>query len=365
MVALVAVIIIGALCLLILIISSMQPRKNNNISPVSNPVSNSQIDTTIDPNINLNPLDTVEYNIAIVSADDTVELRNNLNDIIVIGLQRKSWLDIKWAPDKKKVAVLSNENAGFADLYIFNTDLKKWTQATDFSTASNGIDSYFWIDSDTILFTQGEQPDHWIHRYKNSSGEVLKLQKVDGKIVHAEANRDNIILQSSDDTFTLYNTNGELMTEFINLSDSANSGISLKIEEIIQSDDLNKFGILDQSGKFYKYAIDTAKAIEVKNASGVTPVCSLNEDVFIGYEYNQSNNFLAVVTVNTKQNLKKAISEQTFADLNIEKAEVKCVSEDRIIIKSNSESGERWFINLDNDIIELVQGKGAGDVDIN
>lgn len=364
MIAFVAVILIGSLGLLIAIISSSQPAQNIK-PPVSNTVSTPVVNNNNGENTGvLNPIDVNEYSFAVITEDDTIEMRNGLNDKIVIGLQRKIWSDINWSPDKKKISVLSELKSGHKDLHIYNTDTKQWIQASDYSTASNGIDSYFWLDSDTILFTQGEQPDHWLHRYKYSSGEILKLNKVNGKIVYSEIEKENIILQSNNN-FSLYDIQGNLLIDLINIQDSTNSAIILNIETIVQSIDLNKFGILDKNGKFYKYSLDSAKGIEVKNASGVTPVCSLNEDAFIGYEYNDANNLLIISTVNTKQNLKKIVSEQLFADMNIENSEVKCVSNDRIIIKNNSTEGTRWLINLENDIIDLVQGKGMIDMDIN
>src|SRR5258706_5344329 len=151
----------------------------NNNTPVSSPASSPTDGTNV---IIINSGDAKEFINATITTDDTIILKNNKADKLIIQLERKHWKNLQWSPSSNLLAVMGETTSGVFDIYIYNLNDKSWSKATDYSNFSNGVDSYYWIDNKMILYTQGTAPERWLHKFNYLSKEIVKLEHIDGTI---------------------------------------------------------------------------------------------------------------------------------------------------------------------------------------
>jgi len=174
-------------------------------NPISKPVS-----VPGETIISIDQGDVNNFDIAVINADDTIDLKNTKGERIPIQLDKNSWKDLKWSPDGKLLSVLGKTGDNIFDLFVFNLSTKAWKRATQFSQSTIGLSSYLWRDSNVILFTQGIPGEHWIHQYVYNSGEITKLNRTEGELF-------TIALDAKSMVVKLNNNNDKHLLPFLKL----------------------------------------------------------------------------------------------------------------------------------------------------
>ncbi|MEP7103788.1 MAG: hypothetical protein ABI721_03705 [Candidatus Dojkabacteria bacterium] len=314
--------------------------------PVSKPVSSST-DGNI---ISINDGNIDNFDIALITSEDTIQLKNSQNEIIPINLDKTNWKDIKWSPDGKLLSVLGKSGENIFDLYIFNLKDRLWKKATTFNQTNTGIDSYIWKDSNIILFTQGTAPEHWIHQYIYVSGEITKLNKTEGTLfaIAADAKSMVVKLNSNNDesSFAFFNTDGTLaynLNKVLNSTDNK----ALVISNIVYTKDSNNIILSSMDGKVYRHTFGNSNAIEITNAKNFYPLCGVTEKVVLGVQKNEEDK-LFVDTFNIDNTPLVNIASKSIGDLTIDFSKTKCYKTNNVAL---SLSNGDW-LNTENNQFE-------------
>lgn len=294
------------LIIVILLLSQLSNITGNNNSPASIPVSNPNNVNIIDLN---NPKGGV-FEYAVIRPDDTIELRNKLNEKFIIGLEKRNWKSLKWSPDGKLVAVLGKSTPVIYDIYIYNLAQKEWSIATDFKNFSTGVDQYNWVENNTILFTQGEDPTRWIHRFNYVSKEILKVANVSGDIVSQSPDLKYIVVKADNAVPQIFNASGELQEFPLGTLTDAETANPIALNEIKFFNNSEKVLARDVYGDFYKFNLGDNTAVRTTINSSTSLVCSLTENSFNGF--TSTSNTLSYGTYSSKDNVFNILGEESF-----------------------------------------------------
>lgn len=248
------------------------------------PIPSSPVSYTEDQDNNANVFELCQY--ALITSDDTIAVIDNNSDLVFINLERKNWKNIKMSPDGKLISALSDSGNGVFDLNIFNTATKKWENVTSYSSLKNGVLSYVWLNNSVILFTQGLEPDLWLHSLNYSAGsQILKINRINGAEI--KINKDRTVLsvekkiENAGSIFSLYDTKGNLLYALTNITDENNTALRInrvyfatsRNETILETEFVGVYNLFSHT-----IGNKTAKPVE---ANQVVPVCSFEDNSFL------------------------------------------------------------------------------------
>jgi hypothetical protein len=299
----IGVIVAIVLLILIALLSQLSTTSNNSTTNnTSLPVSN--------PNVNIidlnNPIGgAFEY--AVVKPDDTIELRNKMNEKFIIGLEKRNWRNLQWSPNGELVAVLGRNGQNF-DIYIYDIVKKQWSLASDYRNFSSGVDSFTWVENNTLLYTQGEVPNRWLHRYNYISKETLKISNIIGDISNVSNDNQFITIKSESTAPIIYDNTGTAVQTLDNIKDSTTNE-NIVVEKVRFFDNTQKILALTNNG-YYKFNLGDNVAVKTSLTADYKLSCSLTENSFGGYLI--TSNRLSFGAFSSREDLFNILGEQSF-----------------------------------------------------
>jgi hypothetical protein len=351
--------ILGAFCLLIMLLNIISPTQNenlnnNNNNPISSPVSSPD-------NIIKIPLnDRTAYKYVEITTDDTILMKNDKGEKIVINLERKNWKNLKWSPDGKKVSVLGNTGEGIFNMFIFDLYSENWTKITNYLSNDSGILSYFWKDSSTILYVAKTDSNLWLHSFNYTSGELLKLNIIQGVINDVSNNKKRIILKSTVTgseipNFYITDGSGVLIYKFDKIANE--KGRLLVITDVIFSRDPDKL-LLETTflGNTFLYEADFGSIVAkpIDSLLSFNSLCTTDEAKFLGYDYVTTENNLKIISLDISNLNFKTIVEKNFdTAITIIPDKTVCVEDGSVLLNLTVAGKNTWYV-LNNDKIEEV-----------
>lgn len=307
------IILIGAIvviiCVVVLVVvlllaqlSNMNNTNTNN-PPVSNAVSNP---VNIIDLIN-SPGGKFEY--AVIRPDDTIELKNKMNERFIIGLEKRKWKSLNWSPDGKLVSALGQSVNNIYDIYIYNIDKKEWSRVTDYRNFSSGVDQYEWTDNNTILFTQGEVPNRWMHKFNYLSKEILKVSNIQGDIVGISPNLNYVVIKDSISAPEIYDGSGIKLVTVANIKDFKTDAV-IALESIEFFKDSDKILAKTTDNVYYKMNLGDTTAVATTLPEQYATLCSFSENAFAVYTIDGNN--LTYAAFNSRDDLLNILIEEEF-----------------------------------------------------
>lgn len=189
------VVVVVALILLAVLFAGLPANLPGNVSqPVSGPITSQPVTSAPIENPVGNEARQLDLKFAGIAKDGTIRIYDKQNKELVINLENQNWSAIQISPTKEYVSILSRSKVDSTDqnlqLYSFATG--KWNKPTVYDQSTGGITGYYWIDSQTIMFTQAG----WLHRFKTNSGEITKLVQVEASLMAANFDTKQFIFKS-------------------------------------------------------------------------------------------------------------------------------------------------------------------------
>jgi hypothetical protein len=341
---------ISIVCFCAFVAVILSSRNSNLKPPTSAPVS-----STINPDniIDIEEEEMKDFDYAIITSTDTVELRNNLNERKVLTLERKNWMDIKWSVDNKYISVLSKIKDNAYDLNIYDFNRKTLNKLTDFSNSTNGILSYEWISNNEVLFTQGENPDLWLHKLNVESGEIRKLVRVNSVISSVSPDYKYVVFKEklSNNNNLIYFLDTTDGSEIYKLSEIEGEGESMLVNDIFFSKNTDKL-VFQVVNDYIKTDFGSTTGVIVKNFAPAFPLCSVNADEFIGLLKAENN--LKIFNINIKEDELTLIESSSIKKnftIDIDKSE--CIQDDNVLLALNIDTDINWYSIENKELTEL------------
>jgi hypothetical protein len=153
-----------------------------------------------------------------IRADGSLALIDKDDVEVVIDLQDRKWQSPSFDPRGAAFAVLSETAENIYDIYTYNFAKSELRRDTFYGDGAQGITGYFWDDSGHIYFTQGVEPDNWLHRYDFENREVRKLFRTFGRLVNVDYVNDQLLfaIDTQDSReYELTNLDGKKIKSFI------------------------------------------------------------------------------------------------------------------------------------------------------
>lgn len=325
-------------------------------NPVSSPTGNNG-NTNI---IKINPNSNIDFKYAMVTNEDTVELRNNIGEKQIIGLTHQNWKDPKWSPDNQLVSVLARTNGGNYDIYVYILSSKSWVQATNFSDQPSGVDSYVWTNNNILLFTQGTTPNRWLHRFNFvTRNEIVKLKRIEGNITSISPDRNNLVVLDNN-IYSIYSTDGIKLSTLENLKDQTNKLIS--VNEVSINKDSTKMLLVDSNNKLHKSDLLGKTVVSVDPKSDFTNVCNFNTNLYLGYTFNAQTQTIKSLTVNVLENSASVLAQTTLKNvLSIYQEQSSCFETNSVLLKVQKSDPENaaiisnvWLRSKDSGFEEMT-----------
>jgi len=300
----IGVVIALVVLIVIALLSQMSGIPNGTNPPVSTPISS--------PNVNIIDFNNPKggaFEYAMIKPDDTIELRNKVNEKFIIGLEKKNWKSLQWSPDGKLISALGKSTSLIFDIYIYDIAKQKWSQASDYRNFNTGVDQYTWVDNNTILFSQGETPNRWIHRFNYISKETLKVSNITGDIVRVSNNLKHLVVKSKENAPEIYDEMG-IQVQVLNSMKDAETESAIAFNTINFYNDSEKILALDVYGNYYKFNLGDTTAVKTTLTSDYKVTCSLTTNSFNAYLI--TSNSLSFGTYSSKDDLFNILGEESF-----------------------------------------------------
>ncbi|MEO6728620.1 MAG: hypothetical protein ABIM99_01735 [Candidatus Dojkabacteria bacterium] len=337
------IILIGIIITIFLLAS--QP-VNITTTPISKPVS--MPGETV---ISIEQGNVDNFDVAVINADDTIDLKNIKGERIPINLDKNSWKNINWSPDGKLLSVLGKTADNVFDLFIFNLSTKSWRQATKFNQATIGVSSYLWRDSNVILFTQGTPGEHWIHQYVYASGEITKLNRTEGELFTIAGDAKSMVVKLNNNnevtSFAFYKIDGTLIYNLSKVSDTT-SNLPIAIKNITYTTSSENIVLTSMEGKLYKHVFGNSNAIEISVAEGFTPICGVTEKIVVGLQKNiEGKIFLDTINIDNTPLINIASTDSNGKDIDFSKTKCYKLNNVALNIEGN------WYLAKDSEFNEF------------
>jgi hypothetical protein len=172
--------LVSVVVLVMIVLALFAPRSTPVVPPTNPPAAVPVNVVTTDE-----PISETEYPYVGVRQDDTLAVAND-EKIVVISLDHRNWQAPRWSPDGKFILALGTPDPQSTDviydLYVYELANNSWERITFFGDNGSGITGIAWRQDNTIVFTQGEGEDNWLHTYNLESGEIRKIIQVDGAL---------------------------------------------------------------------------------------------------------------------------------------------------------------------------------------
>ncbi len=299
------VVIALVILLVMLFLSQISNTPDTNNTTVSSPISNPDVNI-----IDLNNPKGGAFEFAVIRPDDTIELRNKLNEKFIIGLEKRTWKSLEWSPDGKLIAVLGKSTDSIYDIYIYNLAQKGWSKATDFKNFNTGVDQFMWVENNTILFTQGENPTRWLHRFNYISKEILKVANITGDITAQSPDLKYIVIKANDSIPQVFNSAGELQEFPLGSMTDAETENPIALDQIMFFSNSEKAIAKDVYGDYYKFNLGDSTAVKTTVNKSNSLICSLTENSFSGYFI--TSNTLSYGSYSSRDNVFNILGEEAF-----------------------------------------------------
>lgn len=297
---------------LVLISRPSNTKTENTLAPQSFPVSYTGTKVDVDTST-----ENIQYKYALITKEDFLLLRNETKELY-INLEMRSWRDISFSDNGQLVGVLGQTGKDIYDLFIYNTKTKKWIQATEYINSPSGIQDFIWISNNLIYYIQGESADRWLHSYNYSSGEIIKLIKVDGDFANSNENAENIVIDNIN-RFTIYDKNLNLLAE-VSKQHAARDNAQVVFNKIYA--DFGEKFYLANDRLYYQYNPSASEDKISPKEFEHTHLCQINENSLITIEQNTENLVLYTSDISGVDNQKSEIAripgEEAFE-------EIKCI----------------------------------------
>lgn len=352
----------GILLLALLPAVSKDPDTSEDLNPISYP-SGGKIDIFDGSNLNNS---YGEY--AAINSNDTISIYNGEEDPLVINIEKKNWKKIEWSPDGNLISVLGETSPTIFNLFIYDLKDKNWYQATFFEESS--VLSYSWTDSDTLYFTQGENPDKWLYKYSYSAKtQNLKFAKVNGDIHEFSKDSKIAILQNSENTeFDYQIISIKTANDLYRLTYWKEGEDFINPEKVLFSSDGNFLSLTDmglEGVNLYKSDFGSNEAMVIDSFKNYFPICATLEDTFLAYKFDEA---LETVSLSYLSLDKEVEEEVGFIKIkNISSLEqFECFETDKAIFGAKlKDETIRWYeLNERFEIIPLEFLSSVGELDI-
>lgn len=301
---------------------------------------------------------TLNYISAQIASDNTIKAINTDGGEETINIEQSSWQDIQWSPDGRIISVLRDDVDGIFNLYTFDTQTQEWLKVTSYETEGIGISSYIWATNNTLVFTQGEPGDIWIHRYNYKTGnEVIKVRPVNATIKDVTENGKNFLLFDSttgnknykvEDLDGNYSWNLQYINSFITPNQISPMPVFLKDSlRVIYKYQRNELIFLPALT-----VIGSDTALLLNEDSGITPICGLSNRAVLGYVRNDdevTNDFVSF-------SLSSTVNKESLFQVNVDNQilESQCYSEDFFILKLENPQDVAWYA-FQNDQLNIIE----------
>lgn len=195
------VIVATVVILVLLIVAFLFIFSNLPSVPVaSNPVGSSPTGNNVTPPVTSAPVASqplVSYMYAGIGSDGTIRTFAANNSETVISLDQKNYQSLQISPNRRFVSSLGGSSAVSDDknLYLYDLTTAKWEALTVFDKGTTGINGYFWVGPENILFVQGG----WLHELNISSRGITKLFKAAGTLVAVDNSSKRLMFRASID----------------------------------------------------------------------------------------------------------------------------------------------------------------------
>lgn len=293
-----------------------------------------------------------KYTYAAITNEDTIKLFDELGNELVINLEHRQWSDIKWSKDKNFISAIGKDTSELDNLHLYTIETGLWEQVTNYEDSS--VEQQVWQTDNNIFYTQGISPERWIHRFRErAKSELFKLIKTDGRIEEISQNFNKVIVsptQISETGSATENIGGEwigyiadgredwILSEIRSDSELLTES-TLNILDVLFSTNSEKILItaLNDEGtiQYYKTLWGSNLAIEIDGTQlGYTPVCAVNEDVFMGYRLDPDAMILEIINYNIKTETSISLAEFELPDESIlEEESINCYDTNNLLVK--------------------------------
>lgn len=339
------------ICSVIFLLLLLSGGNNEQTPPISSPIE------TPDNIIDIEAEVKKDFMFAVITDEGTIETRNNLNDRVIISLDKKNWKNIKWSPDNKYISVLGETSPNVFDIYLYSLDSKEWKRYTTYTPLGTGVTSYEWVTSQYIYFIQGNKPDRWIHRLGIPSQEILKLNRVGGDLTKV-SNNFNYLLEKVSNGFRILDLNGNTVYSLNTMEELLEDDAvrTFKVTDLFFTDNPDKL-IIQSNNSYYKAEFGSLRAIKLDNIK-FDVVCTEGEDEVLGFL--QTKNELDAILADTKEDEISDLVGRTFdSEFEVLSDRAICHIGKNILLKVKADEANKWFTVEQDELIEASFLSGA------
>ncbi len=172
-----------------------------------------------------NPVKATDYPYIGIKNNDTLVVANVLDKSLVISLDHRKWTQATWSPDGKTIVAEGRADIASAkpiyDLYAYTLSTNTWTRLTFFGDDDTGVTGYAWRPDGTLVFTQGVDPNDFVHSYNLQSSELTKLFRVGGSLQMYSGDSGLFVIKANVGSadkpaynFDLYKADGTILQSF-------------------------------------------------------------------------------------------------------------------------------------------------------
>lgn len=333
-------VLIASLCLLLFLLTGAFNRTVD--TPVSYPQGPDNV-------VELNPEDESDFDFAVITTGETIELRNQLNEVTIINLEKKTWKDIQWSPNNENIAVLGETAEGIFDIFVYNLESKQWTMLTNYAEAESGVTSFGWVTPNNIYFKQVVEGSSWLHKLniEAQSNSIVKIVQIEGEIIRVSDDGNVIALQNVN-SFSLLNILGEEINTLSEIN-------FINIAEVSTSETITTVHFPDSSNQIIYFTSNFNSVVaNVEEASGVllsefeaNPIC-VRGNTLTGYDIDGTNLVALQGDITNKITGEYELNLGRTFDVNADRSI--CYNSDNFLINVLIAGNQRWYMLDDGDL---------------
>lgn len=235
------------------------------------------------------PAIAAKYFLAAIKPDDTVVVINpNDQEEIVVNLDKRQWQKPRWSPDGKLLAVLgvTDDVRLVYDIFIYDLVRAKWSQVTNYASLGFGVDGYAWLDASRLMFTQGPEGNHWLHRFDYRNQETRKEFSLAEVLVEVQLSNQQLITKSATgNQWVVYSFKGDPLVKFDDP----------KQAELWTKDRQTNFLLqIGDALQVWDFDDPVLRIVAQDQDTQLIPVCWIDEDNLIVVAHDLSTNIFSV-----------------------------------------------------------------------
>lgn len=314
-----------------------------------------------------------EYSFASIREDDTIAvyLREELEELI-IELDQNNWDDLSISPDQNKLALIGVDQNGLRQLYIYDLIEQQTLQLTQFD--DSGVNSYSWLNSENVLFNQGEGIQNWLYRYNFNANGYNAIDRINSNIQETSKDQTKIIYFNEDNEYSIYNVSGDLIWELSELFlevESERNPLDTNQQEInalniLFDSDSNALvieGIINDlenpQPNLYITKLNQNEVTKLNPEGDFKLVCAKSQNEFIVYEKNNDFDVIEFYELNTRRDnirLLYTLSTEAFGEVELHEARCAPNPINNYLLIGLKDSNDRifWYETNEEDVFTLV-----------